>query len=64
MEKCHEKWSVWTKIQNKMYLWVLFGSGVQRTLYRTPKDPQFANVGVVVVYHKIEGKKRKKMKFF
>ena len=46
-----------TKAQNKMYLWVLFCSGVHRTQYRTPMNPQFANVGEVVVYHEINGEK-------
>ena len=28
-----------------------FYSGEHRTQQKTPKDPQFANVGMVVVYH-------------
>ena len=46
-----------------MYLWVLLCSGVHRTLYRTPKDPQFVNIGVVVVYHENRPKKMKKNEF-
>ena len=40
-----------------MYLWVLFCSGVHRTQYRTPMNPQFANDGEVVVCHEIDGVK-------
>ena len=47
-----------------MYLWVLFCSGVHRTQYRTPMNPQFANVGEVVVYHEIDGEKILKKKIF
>ena len=47
-----------------MYLWVLFCSGVHRTQYRTPMNPQFANVGEVVVYHEINGEKILKNFFF
>ncbi len=34
-----------------MFFLVFFGSGVHKTLYRTPKDPEFVKVGVVVVNH-------------
>ena len=47
-----------------MYLWVLFCSGVHRTQYRTPMNPQFANVGEVVVYHEIDGEKILKKEIF
>ena len=32
-----------------MCFWVFFGTKVQETLFRTPKDPLFVKVGVVVV---------------
>ena len=47
-----------------MYLWVIFCSGVHRTQYRTPMNPQFANVGEVVVCHEIDRVKFKKKKIF
>ena len=38
----------------------VFGSGVHKTLYKTPNDPQFVKVGVVVVNHENQWEKNEK----
>ena len=47
-----------------MCFWVFFGSGVQETLYRTPKDPLFVKVGVVVVNHENQWEENGKQQLF
>ena len=47
-----------------MCFWVFFGTKVQETLYRTPKDPLFVKVGVVVVNHENQWEENGKQQLF
>ena len=47
-----------------MFFLVFFGSGVHKTLYRTPKDPKFVKVGVVMVNYENQFEKMENNDFF
>ena len=47
-----------------MFFLVFFGSGVHKTQYRTPKDPKFVKVGVVMVNYENQWEKMENNDFF